>query len=269
MEFKFKDNYNMEDLISIMEILRGKDGCPWDKEQDHHSIRKNFIEETYEVIEAIDNDDPELLKEELGDVLLQVVFHAQMEAEKNVFNFDDVANDICRKLIIRHPHVFADVSVKDSAEVLDNWTSIKTLQKGQVTATETLHAVPRQLPALMRSSKVQFRAKKAGFDYPCASMAFDDLKSEVCELEQAMQKKDLKNIEEELGDILFACVNVCRFYDLESEEVLTKSCDKFINRFTEVEKIAKQESISLLESDIEVLNDLWKKSKRIYDLKKK
>lgn len=265
MEFKLKEKYNIEDLKAIMAILRGENGCPWDKEQDHHSIRKNFIEETYEVLEAIDNNDSELLREELGDVLLQVIFHSQIEAEKNVFNFDDVANDICKKLIIRHPHIFSDVKVKDSAEVLDNWNTIKKEQKGQVTATETLHAVPRQLPALMRSSKVQARAKKAGFDYPTVQMAFDDLKSEIRELEQAMSNNDIKNIEEELGDIIFACVNVSRFFDLDAEEVLTHSCDKFINRFTKVEKIAKDEKISLTESDIDALNDLWKKAKRIPD----
>lgn len=262
MDFLIKQKYNIDDLKAIMKILRGENGCPWDREQDHKSIRKNFIEETYEAVEAIDNDDMVLLKEELGDVLLQIVFHSQMEDEKDVFNFDDVVNDICKKLIIRHPHVFSDVKVKNTDEVLDNWNKIKREQKKQKTATESLCDVPKQLPALMRSSKVQSRAKKAGFDYPVVSMAVDDLKSEVIELEQAMKNNDIVNIKEELGDILFACVNVTRFFDVDAEEALTFSCNKFINRFLKVEEIAKEENISLKQSNIDVLNELWKKAKQ-------
>ncbi|WMJ23665.1 nucleoside triphosphate pyrophosphohydrolase [Paludicola sp. MB14-C6] len=262
MDFTFKEKYTMDDLIDIMKILRGENGCPWDKKQNHQSIRKNFIEETYEVIEAIDNNDNDLLKEELGDVLLQVVFHAQMEQELGNFDFDDVANDICKKLIIRHPHIFSDTVVKDADEVLVNWNLIKQEQKGQIAASETLDSVPKQLPALMRSSKVQDRAKKAGFDYPSITMAFEDLKSEVNELEQAILNNDKENIAEEIGDLLFSCVNVSRFYNEDAEELLTKSCDKFINRFKQVEQIAKEQDINLQNSDIDKLIDIWKQAKK-------
>lgn len=262
MDFKLKDKYDIEDLKFIMHILRGENGCPWDKEQNHKSIRKNFIEETYEVIEAIDNDDIVLLREELGDVLLQVVFHSQIEQEQNSFNFDDVASDICKKLIVRHPHIFADTLVNSSQEVLDNWNSIKQKQKGQTTATETLLSVPKQLPALMRSSKVQERAMKAGFDYPNVAMALSDLKSEIIELEMALTKSDMDNVCEELGDILFSGVNVARLLGYDAEEVLFKSCDKFIQRFSKVESIADENNISIKDADIDILNDLWKKAKK-------
>jgi tetrapyrrole methylase family protein/MazG family protein len=261
MDFTFKEKYNMNDLTAIMKILRGENGCPWDKEQTHQSIRKNFIEETYEVIEAIDNNDRVLLKEELGDVLLQVIFHAQMEEEQGNFDFDDVANDICQKLIIRHPHIFSDTVVKNADDVLSNWAQIKQEQKGQTTASETLDSVPKQLPALMRSSKVQDRAKKAGFDYPDVAMAFDDLKSEVNELEQALLNNDKENIAEEIGDLLFSCVNVSRFYKEDAEELLTKSCDKFIKRFKQVELIAKEQNMNLQNSNIDELIVIWEKAK--------
>lgn len=261
MNFELKEKYTIDDLLKIMEILRSENGCPWDREQDHHTIRKNFIEETYEVVEAIDNNDSESLKEELGDVLLQVVFHTQMEKEQGRFNFDDVANDICKKLIIRHPHVFSDTKVKDADEVLANWNQIKQETKGQKTASETLDAVPKQLPALMRSSKIQERARKAGFDYPDVSMSFDDLKSEVSELEHAISNNDLDNIAEEIGDVIFSCVNISRFYKLDAEELLSKSCDKFIKRFKQVEQIATEEHIDMKKADIDELIAIWKKAK--------
>ncbi|MEG0895117.1 MAG: nucleoside triphosphate pyrophosphohydrolase, partial [Oscillospiraceae bacterium] len=190
---QLKDKYNINDLLEIMKILRAQ--CPWDKQQTHKTIRNNFIEETYEAVEAIDTDDYELLKEELGDVLLQVIFHSQMASEKDIFDFNDVCNDIVKKLIERHPHIFGDVKVNSTEDVLNNWNEIKKKQKGQETATKNLQSVSRSLPALMRSEKVQDRARKAGFDYPNVSMALDDLKSEIIELENAM--KDNSNIEEE------------------------------------------------------------------------
>lgn len=163
---------------------------PWDREQDHHSIRRNFIEETYEVCEAIDNDDPVLLQEELGDVLLQVAFHARMEEEAGRFDFGDVCDGICKKLIVRHPHVFGETKVADSGEVLVNWDRIKERTKGQKTATETLRSVSAALPALMRSEKVQHRAAKVGFDYPDTGGALRDLESEVAELREAISEGD-------------------------------------------------------------------------------
>lgn len=261
-EFEKKSRYTVEDLKQIVALLRSENGCPWDREQTHTSIRKNLIEETYEAVEAIDRADPALLREELGDVLLQVMLHAQMEDEAGRFTFDDVANDICQKLIIRHPHVFGDVQVHGVDEVLDNWNSIKQKTKGQTTASETLDAVPRQLPALMRSDKVQSRARKAGFDYPDAAMAMDELKSEVEELTDAMAAGETPAVAEELGDVLFAAVNVSRFYQLDAEELLTRSCDKFIARFKLVERLAEERGIDMKAADIDALNVLWRDAKR-------
>ena len=260
-EFKRKDRYNMDDLLAIMEILRGENGCPWDREQDHHSIRKNFLEETYEVLEAIDNEDPKLLREELGDVLLQVVFHARMEEEEGRFNFDDVANDICQKLIIRHPHIFGDIKVKDSDQVLVNWDKIKQATKGQKTATETLQNVPKVLPALMRSAKVQQRAARAGFDYDDVAGALSDLKSEIAELEQAIALGETLHCREEMGDVFFAAVNVSRFLDVDAEECLGEATEKFIRRFAVVETLADQNGVDMKKADLESLNGLWKEAK--------
>lgn len=151
VSFTEKERYYFNDLRHIMKVLRGGDGCPWDKEQDHHSIRRNFLEEVYEVLEAIDQENPDMLKEELGDVLLQVVFHSEMESEKGVFDIDDVCDGICKKLIQRHPHIFAGINADTTAEVLSNWEEIKQREKGQTTKTQTLESVPKVLPALMRA----------------------------------------------------------------------------------------------------------------------
>ncbi len=241
--------------------MRGPDGCPWDREQTHHSIRKNFIEETYEVVEAIDTQDISLLKEELGDVLLQVVFHTQMEKESGTFDFDGVCDGICKKLIRRHPHVFADTVVHSSGQVLENWDEIKKAEKQQQTATQSLHSVPRVFPALMRSEKVQKRAAKTGFDYPDLHWAMRDLRSEVDELAQAIASGNASEQEEELGDVFFSAVNVARFLSCDAEESLTKSCDKFIARFTRVEAIAREKNIDMQSADINLLNTLWQEAK--------
>lgn len=261
-DFERKDRYTIEDLIQIMEVLRGENGCPWDREQDHHSIRKNFLEETYEVLEAIDSEDPELLREELGDVLLQVVFHARMEEEQGRFDFDDVANDICQKLMIRHPHIFGDIKVSSSEQVLVNWDKIKQATKGQKTATETLENVPKVLPALMRSGKVQQRASRAGFDYTDVSGALCDLKSEIAELEQAISEGRKDHCREEMGDLFFAAVNVSRFLDIDAEECLGQATDKFIDRFAVVERLAEQNGVDMKRTDLAQLNDLWKEAKK-------
>lgn len=260
-DFKSKPVYGVSDLLQIMSILRGPDGCIWDREQDHHSIRNNLIEETYEAVEAIDIQDPVLLQEELGDVLLQVVFHAQMEAEKQVFDFGDVCDGICKKLIHRHPHVFGEAEVSDSGQVLDNWDKIKKEEKHQQTATSTLESVSRALPALIRSCKVQKRAAKSGFDYPGVRDALGDLNSEIKELEDAMDKEDEENITEELGDLLFSVVNVARMLGRDPEEALYRSTDKFIRRFSMVEEIAINNNIDLKSCTIDELNRIWKNAK--------
>ena len=262
MDFKRKERYSVEDLLKIMEILRSENGCPWDREQTHQSIRKNMIEETYEVVEAIDRQDPVLLQEELGDVLLQVVFHSRMEEEAGRFSFDDVADGICKKLIERHPHIFGDVVAADAEQVLKNWDAIKKQQKGQDSYAQTLADVPNVLPALMRASKVQQRAARAGFDYENIQQALDDLKSELQELSSALKAGDSKNAGEELGDLLFAAVNVSRFLKLDGEETLTAATEKFIRRFTRVEELSAQKGVDMKTAGIDALNDLWKQAKQ-------
>ncbi|MDR0984382.1 MAG: nucleoside triphosphate pyrophosphohydrolase [Ruminococcus sp.] len=263
--------YNAIDLCEIVKILRSENGCPWDKEQTHISIKSDFLEETCEVIEAIENDDKALLKEELGDVLLQVVFHSQIAAEDKDFDFGDVCSGICRKLIERHPHVFGELKLDSSDEVLKNWDKIKKDTKGQ-TYTDTLKSVTRTLPALMRAEKVGKRAARAGMDFPDALSALESLESEVAEFREEFELlSDNKNsqmndinqdrLAEELGDVLFSAVNVARKTGFSAEELLGKAITKFILRFEKVEESAKAVGISMENSDIETLDKLWEKAK--------
>lgn len=267
LSFNRKPSYRIEDLLAIMALLRGEGGCPWDREQDHRSVRSNLIEEAYEVAEAIDQDDPEMLKEELGDLLLQVVFHSRMSEEAGEFRFDDVADGICKKLILRHPHIFGDVDVHSTEEVLDNWEEIKKREKGQKTATDAVKSVPRVFPALMRSQKVQKRAAKTGFDYPDVKMALEDLCEELDELKQAVAAEDKPGCVEELGDLLFSVVNVARLIGVDAEESLGQSCDKFVDRFEAVESMALERGIDLGRESIGVLNGLWNEAKALRDQK--
>ena len=257
MEFQAKEEYQVSDLVAIMSLLRSENGCPWDREQTHKSIRKNLIEEAYEVVEAIDADDADMLCEELGDLLLQVVFHSRMSEEAGAFSIDDVADGICKKLILRHPHIFGDVVVSNSTQVLNNWEEIKKREKGQTTVSETLHSVPLVLPALMRCQKVQKRAAKSGFDYPDAISALEDLESEIAELKAAMAQNDHAACTEELGDVLFSAVNVSRMLNIDAEEGLTASCDKFIQRFDDLELLAQRENVDMKHAPLDRLNKLW------------
>lgn len=259
VDFQYKDSYNVQDLEEIVRILRAPGGCPWDAEQTHASIRRNFLEEAYEAVEAIDEQNPEHLKEELGDVLLQVLFHARMEQEAGRFGLDDVADGICKKLIYRHPHVFEDVAVSGTGEVLTNWEELKRKEKGQATNTDALEAVARSLPALWRAEKVQKKAKKAGFDWPDISGALDKLSEELSELKQAVAQGT--NVEEELGDLLFSAVNVSRFLKADPEDALNGATDKFIGRFRKVEAQAAAQGRSMEGMTLEELDKLWECAK--------
>lgn len=263
MDFKRKDRYEFGDLVRIVKLLRGENGCPWDKEQTHESIRQNFIEETYEAIEAIDSKDTELLKEELGDVLLQVVFHAVMEEEIGSFDINDVADGICKKLIIRHPHVFSDVVADDTEQVLKNWDKIKMQTKSQKTQTQVMQSVSKSLPALMRSQKLQQKAAKVGFDWDSVDGALEKLEEEIGELRQAIKNNDELNRSEELGDVLFSAVNVSRFLKIDAEKALYDSCEKFVGRFEKVERAAREQNIDMKIADLNTLNSLWDKAKEI------
>lgn len=261
-DFEFKDSYSCDDLIRIVSVLRAPGGCPWDAEQTHESIRKNFIEETYEVIEAIDKASPEMLREELGDVLLQIALHAQMEAEKGVFTFDEVCDEICKKLIVRHPHVFGDVSVSSTDEVLTNWDAIKMATKKQKSTAESMASVPRELPALMRAQKIQHKAAKVGFDWDDIGGALQKVREETAEVEDAVKNGTPGQISEEIGDLFFSVVNVCRFAGVEAEEALTGATDKFFGRFVQVERLAAERGIDMKTAGIEELDKLWDEVKQ-------
>lgn len=263
VDFEIKDNYDINDFLRLVTVLRSPGGCPWDRKQTHESIKKNFIEETYEVVEAINKADAEGLKEELGDVLLQVAMHSEMESEKGSFDFNDVVNDICKKLVVRHPHVFGDAAAQSSDEALQNWDQVKLKTKGMKKQGEAMIKVPREFPALMRAQKVQEKAAKAGFDWDDINGAVDKLHEEIDELETALAAGVGKDIEEEFGDVLFSCVNVSRFIGADSEEALTASTDKFIKRYLLVEKLAADEGLDMKTASIEELDELWNKAKII------
>lgn len=260
VDFEQKDKYSVADLLRIMEILRAPDGCMWDRAQDHHSIRQNFIEETYEVCEAIDDEDTEHLKEELGDVLLQVVFHAQMEKEKGVFDMDDVADGICKKLIFRHPHIFGDVKVGSTDEILSNWDDLKRKEKKQETDTSTLESVSKSLPSLIRAQKLQKKAAKVGFDWPDVSGALDKVEEELAEVRAAIGGDG--DVEEEIGDLIFAVTNVSRFVKVDSERATEKTCNKFVRRFADMEQQAKAQGKQLSELTLGEMDALWDEAKK-------
>ncbi|MBE6856631.1 MAG: nucleoside triphosphate pyrophosphohydrolase [Ruminococcus sp.] len=263
VDFQQKEHYSIDDLLDIVRLLRGEGGCPWDMEQTHSSIKSDFIEEVCEAIEAIDLEDTELLKEELGDVLLQVVFHCRIEEELDSFRFDDVCDDICKKLIIRHPHVFGDTIVGSTEDVLKNWDNIKKETKGQDSYTDTLTSVAKSLPALMRAQKVGKRAMRAGMDFRTADDAMKCVKLETAELEEAVAQGDKQRIEDEFGDLLFSCVNVARHLGIDSEIALKSATDKFIRRFSKTEELLQMNSIDMKELSIEELDVYWDKAKKL------
>lgn len=261
--FQTKDRYTVEDLLAIMERLRSPGGCPWDREQTHESIATDFLEETHEALEAIRQQDTAGLCEELGDVLLQVVFHSRIEEEKGGFAFADVVDGICKKLVVRHPHVFGEMTVDGTGQVLQNWDAIKRQTKGGKTQAELLDGVPRSLPALMRAAKVQNRAKRVGFDWPEIAGALGALESETEEFKEALASESPAAIEEELGDLLFSAVNVSRFLHVDAEQALTASTDKFIRRFARVEELAKNRGIDLAAASLDEMDALWDEAKRL------
>ncbi len=256
---KAKNEYNFEDLCMIMELLRSEGGCPWDREQTHESIRRDFIEETYEVIEAIDTKDPALLREELGDVLLQVVFHTRIEEEAGSFYMKDVLTEICAKLIHRHPHIFSDVIAENSEKVLSNWEIIKNEEKQRETVTSRLRSVPPSLPALMKAAKVGKRA--ACFDFPTKESAFDKIEEERLEIADAMKKGDSELLEEEIGDLLFSVANFARKCGVDPEMALNSATKKFVDRFEELENAAYQMGEDIQKMSQSRLDDIWNQQK--------
>ncbi len=257
IHFCRKDCYDVSDLQEILRLLRTPEGCPWDRAQTHQSIRSNMLEEAYEVAEAIDENNPVHLQEELGDVLLQVIFHSRMAEEAGHFTLDDVVTGICSKLVFRHPHVFGSVTANDEADALSTWDSQKKEEKGQKTATDTLNSVARALPALVRAEKIQKKARKVGFDWDDVAPALDKVSEELGELREAITLQS--NVEEELGDLLFAAVNVSRFVGFEAENSLHGACEKFIQRFAKMEALTGDTPMESMTLD--QLDALWEQAK--------
>lgn len=253
--------YTVDDLINIMIKLRSENGCPWDKVQTHESIKRSMIEEAYEAVEALDNKDDKMFANELGDVLLQVVFHARIAEERGAFNFDDVVYEICNKLIERHPHVFGTISAENEDKALDVWENSKKKEKNLKSYTDALKDVPINFPALIRAEKVQKKAKKAGFDWDNADGALQKVYEELEEIKQAQKNKNQNEIDEEFGDFLFAAVNVGRFLNSDPEICLTNATKKFIGRFEKMEELAKIRNEDLKELSLEELDNLWNKVK--------
>lgn len=266
VDFQRKDRYGWTDFLKIMEILRAPGGCPWDAEQTHASIRRNFLEETWEALDALDRDDPDGMCEELGDVLMQLAFHAQIERERGRFTMDDVVNGVAQKLVYRHPHVFGDVQVDGSEQVLANWEVLKRREKGQTATADAIESVPHTMPALWRGEKIAHKAAKAGFKWDNPLHALDKLEEEVEELRQALEAGGAPDgphgVREELGDLLFMAATIGGMISVDPEDALHRACDKFCARFRQVEASAAQEDKPLQECTEAELIARWEDAKK-------
>ncbi len=265
VNFEYKNQnarYDVQDFSRIIAILRGEGGCPWDREQTHESLRRNLLEEAYEVCEAIDEGSVPNLWEELGDLLMQVIFHAAIEEENGNFDLTDVCDGACRKLIYRHPHVFSDVKVSGTGEVLENWEALKRKEKSQTTVTSALDGVARSLPGLWRAEKIQNKAKKCGFDWPSVDGAMGKLREEVDELQAGLDARDGENIAEELGDVLFSAVNVARFAGVDPEAALHQACEKFIRRFRFMEEAVSAAGRDLEHMSLEEMEHYYQQARQ-------
>lgn len=252
----------LERLRAIMHRLRAPGGCPWDAEQTHASLVPNLIEEAYETVDAIQSGDVAHLKEELGDLLLQVVFHSELAEEGGRFNLDDVARGICEKLVRRHPHVYSAATAGTADAVIRQWDEIKREEKG--TGDQSyLHGTGKGLPALLRASKLQKKAAKVGFDWPTQSGVLAKIREEIQEVEAAVDAQDLEAVDEELGDLMFSVVNLARFRKLDPEVMMAAANDKFERRFNEMERLLKDTGISLEAATTRQMDDAWEAAKRL------
>lgn len=251
-----QETFFLDPVVDVMARLRSPNGCPWDAEQTHATLRRYIIEEVYEVVEAIDEKDPAHLCEELGDLLLQIVFHARMAEENGDFSMQDVVDTVTEKLIRRHPHVFGDISVRDAAEVIVNWDAIKRLEK-KVKPQSVLDGVPSGLPALLRANKLQIKAAKVGFDWDDIAPVWAKVAEELDELREAAEIGDKAKIEDELGDVIFATVNLGRFLGVEAEVALNGTNNKFIRRFQQMEEAVRAKGLKWKDLDLTAMDELW------------
>ncbi|MCE5314929.1 MAG: nucleoside triphosphate pyrophosphohydrolase [Armatimonadota bacterium] len=250
-------------LVETVEKLRGPDGCPWDRQQTHESLKKYAIEETYEVVEAIECGDPDKIEDELGDMLLQVLLHAQIANEAGQFDVANVCKRIREKLWRRHPHVFADTEVSGVDDVLHNWEQIKRAEPGYEDRKSVLDGVPQSMPALMRAAKMSKKAARTGFDWPDVHAVFGKLDEETHELKEAIAGGDKSRIMDELGDVLFTVVNIARYEEIDPEEALRAMLDKFRARFSRIEDHARQTGRSIQDMSLDEMDGIWNEAKEI------
>ncbi len=260
-QFVSKERFDFDDLRTVVQILRSPEGCPWDREQTHDSIRQNFIEEVYETVDAIDRKDLTDMREELGDVLFQVAFHACIEEECGAFDLADVCDEVCRKMIIRHPHVFGERVFDSDGKAIRDWEAIKDKTHGDQTAEQTLRAIPKALPALMRAQKLGKKSRKLGFDWEDVPEGMRKVKEELAEVEDALQNGNEREIEEEFGDLLLATVNAARLAGVDAELALTRACEKYLHRFALVEKQCLQTGQTVAQTKRDTLLNYWKNAK--------
>lgn len=257
LDFLCKESYDLRDFVALVSYLRSPNGCPWDQVQTHESIRRNFLEETYEACEAIDAGDLVHMREELGDVLMQVLFHTDIEREAGHFDIDDVADAACKKLVYRHPHVFR----RDEPDAPD-WDTMKQRERAQTTTAEAMDSVARSLPALWRCDKIQTKAAKTGFEWPDVHAALDKVDEETRELRAAVASGDTEAIGDELGDLLFAAVKVARFAGVDPEQAAHAACEKFIRRFSAMETAAANDGTALEQCTLAQMLSLWQQAKQ-------
>ncbi len=262
MQIESTEKNWVSELENIMTRLRSRTGCPWDQEQTHESLKKYLIEEAYELVDAIDDHDPEQLRDELGDVLLQVIFHCQIAKEDEQFTLQDVAEHCSRKMLRRHPHVFGDEQADDSAAVLALWRRIKEDEQPSRARSSILDGVPRNLPALHQAEMIQRKAAKVGFDWSSSEQIIAKIEEELEELKKALESRDQENINEETGDLLFAVVNLCRYQNFNSaEDNLRKTINKFYERFRFIENKVSRDGKSVEDCSIDVLESYWQQAK--------
>ena len=250
-----------EELVRTIAILRGPDGCPWDKEQTHDSLKKYAIEETYEVVEAIESGDSKRIEDELGDLLLQVLLHAQIACESDQFDIGDICRVLREKLQRRHPHVFADTEISGVEDVLYNWEQIKKGEPGYDQRKSVLVGVPKSFPALMRAAEISKKAARTGFDWPDIHAVLDKLKEETREVEEAINRGVTKEIEGEIGDLLFTTVNIARFTGIDPEEALRRMLERFSSRFRHIEESAQLSGRSIQDLTLEEMDQVWEEAK--------
>jgi tetrapyrrole methylase family protein/MazG family protein len=253
----------LDRLVEIVAKLRSPEGCPWDREQTHKSLLSGFLDEMYEYFEAVDENNTYKMKEELGDLLLQVIFHSQLGTENSSFTFDDVANEISEKLVRRHPHVFGDVQVSSSREVLHNWEAIKKSEKGKEHRKSLVDDIPAALPALFRAEKVQRRVAKVGFDWKDVRPALDKVEEEFAEFREAVLSGNNDHASEELGDIIFALVNVARHHSISAEDAVRQTTNKFERRFRYIESKVEESGRTIYQATFEEMDRLWEESKKV------